>query len=73
MSIYSTVENVLVRDYEFIRGLSDETLDKIVVDVMEELECYDIEPYTDELMYQIAGELLAQYVFKGVNYESNIN
>lgn len=73
MSIYSTVEDVLVRHYEFTRGLSDGTLDKIVVDVMEELESYDIEPHTNELIYQIAGELLAQYIFKGVNYESNID
>tara|TARA_Y100001973_G_C5182426_1_gene325703 strand:- start:1342 stop:1563 length:222 start_codon:yes stop_codon:yes gene_type:complete len=73
MSIYSTVENVLVRDYEFIRGLSDGTLDKIVVDVMEELENYDLEACTEQFIYQIAGELLAQYIFRGVNYESNID
>ena len=35
MSIYSTIEEVLVRDFEVCRPLSKVSLDKIVMDVFE--------------------------------------
>ena len=68
MSIYKTVEEVLVRDYEITRGSSSNTLDKIVADIMEELAGYENEQCTEQFIYQVAGELLTQYIFKGVNY-----
>ena len=66
MSIYSTVENVLLRDYEVLRGLSEATIDKIVVDVMEEMEGYEREMCTEPFIYSIAGALITQYIYKGL-------
>ena len=68
MSIYKTVEEVLIRDYEITRSLSSKTLDKIVADVMEELAVYENEQCTEQFIYQVAGELLSVYIFKGVTY-----
>ena len=68
MSIYKTVEEVLIRDYEITRSLSSNTLDKIVADVMEELAGYENEQCTEQFIYQVAGELLSVYIFKGVTY-----
>lgn len=71
MSIYKTVEEVLVRDYEITRGLSSNTLDKIVADIMEELAGYENEECTEQFIHHVAGEHLTQYIYRGTLWRTN--
>ena len=66
MSIYSTIEEVLVRDFEVCRPLSKVSLDKIVMDVFEELEGYGEDLYSERMIHDIAIEMIAQYIFRGL-------
>ena len=50
MSIYSTIEEVLVRDFEVCRPLLKVSLDKIVMDVFEELEGYGEDMYSERMI-----------------------
>lgn len=66
MSIYKTVEEVLVRDYEVVRRLTDESIEEISILIMEELKGYENEECTEQFIYQVAGEVLAGLIFKGM-------
>jgi hypothetical protein len=73
MSIYKTVEESLVRDYEVVRTLTDETMGEITLRVMEELNKYKTYQCTDQFIHQIIGETLTRLIAKGVEHERNIN
>ena len=60
MSIYSTVENVLLRDYEVLRGLSEATIDKIVVDDPSQYLDYGItlHDHLENFLKTVRGNIL---------------
>ena len=66
MSIYSTVSNVLVRDYEVVRRLTDESIEEISMIIMEELKGY--EKCTEQFIYEVAGEVIATLISRGRRY-----
>jgi len=73
MSIYKKVEESLVRDYEVVRALTNETLDEITYMVNVELSKYEKYQCTNQFIHQIIGETLTRLIAKGVEHERNIN
>ena len=74
MSIYNTVSNLLVRDYEVVRRLTDSTIEDISMIIMEELKGYENEECTEQFIYEVAGEVIATLISRGRRYyERNID
>ena len=73
MSIYNTVSNVLVRDYEVARRLTDSNIENISMIIMEELRGYENEECTEQFIYEVAGEVIATLISGGIKYERNID
>ena len=73
MSLYSKVQDSLVRDYEVVRLLTDDTLDKITNLTIEELKGYEGEESSDQFIHQVIGEIIRKLIAKGVEHERDIN
>ena len=73
MSLYSKVQDSLVRDYEVVRLLTDDTLDEITKLTIEELKGYEEEESSDQFIHQVIGEIIRKLIAKGVEHERNIN
>tara|TARA_B100001250_G_C19812620_1_gene796496 strand:+ start:403 stop:633 length:231 start_codon:yes stop_codon:yes gene_type:complete len=73
MSLYSKVQDSLVRDYEVVRLLTDDTLDEITKLTIEELKGYEGEESSDQFIHQVIGEIIRKLIAKGVEHERNIN
>mgnify|MGYP003323270648 FL=1 len=73
MSIYNTVSNVLVRDYEVARRLTDSNIENISMIIMEELRGYENEECTEQFIYEVAGEVIETLISGGIKYERNID
>ena len=73
MSLYSKVQDILARDYEVVRLLTDDTLDEITKLTIEELKGYEGEESSDQFIHQVIGEIIRKLIVKGVEHERNIN
>ena len=73
MSLYSKVQDSLVRDYEVVRLLTNDTLDEITKLTIEELKGYEGEESSDQFIHQVIGEVIRKLIAKGVEHERNIN
>ena len=76
MSLYSKVQDILARDYDVVRLLSDDTLDEITKLTIEELKEYQgfaVEQSSYQFIHQVIGESIRKLIVKGVEHERNIN
>ena len=76
MSLYSKVQDILARDYEVVRLLTDDTLDEITKLTIEELKEYQgfaVEQSSYQFIHQVIGEIIRKLIAKGVEHERNIN
>ena len=76
-SLYTRIQNNLVRDYEVVRLLTDITLDEIASLVMGQLQNTmekDSNGYTDMQINICTGEIIRTLIAIGVKeYESNLD
>ena len=70
MSLYSRIENVAVRDFEFLRMLSKERLDMLVDKVYAIVRDYEGIDSKEGFIYQCIMEEVAHLVAKGLLLES---
>ena len=70
MSLYTRIENVAVRDFEFLRLLSKESLDVLVDKVFAHVRDYEGEDSKEGFIYQCIMEEVAHLVAKGLLLES---
>jgi len=71
MSLYTRIEDVAVRDFEFLRLLSKESLDVLVDKVFKHVRDYEGEDSKEGFIYQCIMEEVAHLVAKGLLLEEN--
>mgnify|MGYP003125756330 CR=1 FL=1 len=69
MSLYSRIEDVAVRDFEFLRMLSKESLDVLIDKVFYLVKSFEGENSRDEFIHQCIMEEVAHLVAKGLLLE----
>ena len=70
MSLYSRIEEVAVRDFEFLRMLSKESLDILVNKVFAIVRDYEGVDSKEGFIYQCITEEVTYLVAKGLLLES---
>ena len=71
MSLYSRIEEVAVRDFEFLRMLSKESLDVLVDKVFAHVRDYEGVDSKEGFIYQCIMEEVAHLVAKGLLLEGD--
>ena len=71
MSLYSRIEEVAVRDFEFLRMLPKERLDMLVDKVFAHVRDYEGEDSKEGFIYQCIMEEVAHLVAKGLLLEGD--
>ena len=71
MSLYTRIENVAVRDFEFLRMLSKERLDMLVDKVYAIVRDYEGVDSKEGFIYQCIMEEVAHLVAKGLLLEGD--
>ena len=71
MSLYTRIEDVAVRDFEFLRMLSKERLDMLVDKVYAIVRDYEGVDSKEGFIYQCIMEEVAHLVAKGLLLEQN--
>ena len=71
MSLYSRIEEVAVRDFEFLRMLSKESLDVLVDKVFKHVRDYEGEDSKEGFIHQCIMEEVAHLVAKGLLLEGD--
>ena len=71
MSLYSRIEEVAVRDFEFLRLLSKESLDVLVDKVFAHVRDYEGEDSKEGFIHQCIMEEVAHLVAKGLLLEGD--
>ena len=69
MTLYGRVQEVAVRDFEFLRLISDTSLDMLVTKVTEYLKNFEGEDSKEGLIYQCLMEEVAHLISKGLLLE----
>ena len=69
MTLYGRVQEVAVRDFEFLRLLSESSLDMLVTKVTEHLKNYEGEDSKEGFIYQCIMEEVAHLTTKGLLLE----
>ena len=69
MTLYGRVQEVAVRDFEFLRFISDTSLDMLVTKVTEHLKNYEGEDCKEGFIYQCIMEEVAHLTTKGLLLE----
>ena len=69
MTLYGRVQEVAVRDFEFLRLLSEGSLDTLVTKVTEHVKNYEGENSKEGFIYQCIMEEVAHLTSKGLLLE----
>ena len=69
MTLYGRVQEVAVRDFEFLRLLSESGLDMLVTNVTEHVKNYEGEDSKESFIYQCIMEEVAHLTSKGLLLE----
>ena len=73
MTLYGRVQEVAVRDFEFLRLLSEGSLDMLVTKVTEHLKNYEGEDSKEGFIYQCIMEEVAHLTSKGLLLEMQLH
>ena len=71
MSLYTRIEDVAVRDFEFLRLLSKESLDVLVDKVFAHVRDYEGEDSKEGFIHQCIMEEVAHLLAKGLLLEGD--
>ena len=69
MTLYGRVQEVAVRDFEFLRLISDTSLDMLFTKVTENLKNFEGEDSKEGFIYQCLMEEVAHLISKGLLLE----
>ena len=71
MSLYTRIQDIALRDFEFLRILSGETLDALIDKVFSLVKSFEGEESRDEFIHQCIMEEVAHLVVKGLLLEGD--
>jgi len=71
MSLYTRIQDIALRDFEFLRILSGETLDALIDKVFNLVKNFEGEESRDQFIHQCIMEEVAHLVAKGLLLEGD--